>query len=148
MIRWLLAFVHLLALPIGAAALLTRASMLRRLPQGADPRRAFVADNWWSLAAVLWIGTGLTRYMGSSEKGADYYEQNAFFLIKMVLLVLILALELPSVITLVKWRIRLRKGAPLDLSRGPGLARLNYAQVFLALLMVACASAMARGIDL
>ena len=81
LVRWLPAFVHLLALPIGAAALLTRASILKRLPTGADPRRAFAAD-WWSVAAVLWIGTGLTRYLGSSEKGADYYEHNTFFLLK------------------------------------------------------------------
>ena len=66
----------------------------------------------------------------------------------MALLVVILALEVPSGMTLVKWRIRSKKGEALDLSAAPTLARLNYLQAVLALLMVACATAMARGIDL
>lgn len=143
--RWLFAYLHLIALPIGAAALITRAMALRHLQPGDSPRRAIAADNWWSAAAVLWIATGLTRYLTDFEKGTAYYNDNAIFLVKMALLGVILALEVPCAITLVKWRIATKRGRALDLAKAPGLSRLNYVQAALAAAMVACATAMARG---
>jgi putative membrane protein len=148
MVRWVFAYLHLLALPIGAAALMTRAITLRNLSPGASPKGAFVADNWWGGAAFLWIGTGLMRYLSNLEKGTGYYNGNAFFLAKMALLAIILVLEVPSGMTLVRWRLALKKGQQIDTTKAGGLARLNYIQAALAALMVACATAMARGVDL
>ena len=146
--RWLFAYLHLLALPLGAAALLTRALALRGLAHGGSFSRVFSADIWWAVAGVLWVTTGLTRYMTELDKGTDYYNGNAFFLAKMALLVLVFVLEVPSGITLVRWRLALKKGQQIDAAKAAGLARLNYLQAALAVLMVACATAMARGFDL
>src|SRR5688500_9580726 len=146
--RWLFAYLHLLALPLGAAALLTRALALRSVAHGGSFSRLFAADIWWAVAGVLWVTTGLTRYMTELEKGTDYYNGNAFFLAKMALLVLLFVLEVPSAITLVRWRVALKKGQQIDTAKAAGLARLNYIQAALAVLMVACATAMARGFDL
>jgi putative membrane protein len=146
--RWLFAYLHLMALPIGAAALVTRALALRSLGNGGSVNRVFVSDIWWAVAGVLWVTTGLTRYLTELEKGAGYYNGNTFFLAKMALLVLVFVLEVPSGITLVRWRLALKKGQQVDTAKAAGLARLNYLQAVLAVLMVACAAAMARGIDL
>jgi putative membrane protein len=146
--RWLFAYLHLLALPIGAAAIVTRALAFRSIPHGGSFRRVFLADIWWAVAGVLWVTTGLTRYLSGLEKGTDYYNGNAFFLAKMALLVLVFVLEVPSGITLVRWRLALKKGQEIDTAKAIGLARLNYLQAALAVLMVACATAMARGLDL
>jgi putative membrane protein len=96
---------------------------------------------------VLWVTTGLTRYLTELEKGTDYYNGNAFFLAKMALLVLVFVLEVPSGVALVRWRIALKKGQQIDTAKAAGLARLNYIQAGLAILMVALATAMARGFD-
>jgi putative membrane protein len=145
--RWLFAYLHLLALPIGAAAIVTRALALRSVARGGSFGHVFAADIAWAVAGVLWVTTGLTRYLTELEKGTDYYNDNAFFLAKMALLVLVFVLEVPSGVALVRWRIALKKGQQIDTAKAAGLARLNYIQATLAILMVALATAMARGFD-
>ena len=61
MLRWLIATLHLLALPLGLGAVWARSRALRGALSVDGLRRVFVADNLWGVAAVLWIGTGLLR---------------------------------------------------------------------------------------
>ncbi len=144
--RWLLAALHLVALGIGFAAIWTRARALGGLPGSAAYGRAFAADAVWGLAAVLWIGTGLLRAFGGYEKGTTYYLQNHFFWIKMALLAGVLLLEVWPMVTLVRWRLALRRGTEIDARTAPRLARISYVQAALVLGMVLAASAMARGL--
>src|SRR4051794_31609463 len=92
MLRWLLATIHLLALPIGFAAVIARARALRGAPNRAALRRAFDADTWWGIAALLWIGSGTLRAFGGWEKGVPYYMHNLAFAMKMLLLLAVLGL--------------------------------------------------------
>src|SRR5439155_25184932 len=85
-IRWLLAAIHLLALGLGFGAVWARGRALRGELDPAGLRRAFYADTWWGVAAVLWIGTGLVRAFGGFEKGSFYYLHNHLFWAKMGLL--------------------------------------------------------------
>ncbi|HTE44315.1 MAG TPA: DUF2214 family protein, partial [Gemmatimonadaceae bacterium] len=67
--RIALAVLHLVALGIGFGAIYSRGRQLNKL--GTDPealRRAFTADAWWGIAAILWIGTGLWRALAGTEK--------------------------------------------------------------------------------
>jgi len=36
----------------------------------------FHADNWYGVAAILWVVTGLLRAYGGLEKGSAYYLEN------------------------------------------------------------------------
>ena len=80
---------HYLALGIGLGSIFMRGRYLRslRLRQdlNTDLRRLFAADNFWGLAALLWIGTGLMRAFGGLEKGTSYYLHNPMFWVKMAL---------------------------------------------------------------
>ncbi len=145
-IRWLIATLHLLALPLGLGAIWTRSRALG-LARGADGlHRVFVADNLWALAAVLWLGTGLLRAFGGLEKGASYYLHDRVFFIKMGLFVTILILEIWPMTTLIRWRIGVRRDASIDLRFAPALARLSQIQLGLVVLMVFAATALARGL--
>lgn len=146
LIRWLFAWLHLLALGIGLGAVWARARALRGPLDPAGLRRVFHADGWWGVAAALWIGTGLVRVIGGLEKGMDYYLQNHVFWTKMALLLVILVLEMGPMVTLVRWRVELNRGTLPDTARAARFARISYAQAVLVLLMVMAASAMARGI--
>src|SRR6266487_5458290 len=115
-IRWLLAAVHLLALGLGLGAIWARGRALRGELDPAGLRRAFYADTWWGVAAVLWIGTGLVRAFGGFEKGSFYYLHNHFFWGKMGLLAAILILELGPMIALIQWRRVDRKSTRLNSS--------------------------------
>ncbi|MBK9147989.1 MAG: DUF2214 family protein [Flavobacteriales bacterium] len=143
--RFLLAVLHLLALAIGIAAVYARGRALRRTTTAADLPDVFHADNWYGIAALIWVGSGLWRAFGGAEKGSDHYLESHWFIGKMGLFLLVLALELLPMITLIRWRMAFKKYSAIPLEKAPLLARLTFAQLPLLLLMVLMAAAMARG---
>ena len=144
-IHWLVATLHLLGLPLGLGAVWERRRALGKARGAIDLPRVFVADNLWGVAALLWIATGLLRVFGGIEKGAAYYLHDRAFYIKMALFVLILLLEVWPMMTLIRWRIQLMRGAPIDLAVASKLARISAIQSAIVVLMVCAATAVARG---
>lgn len=146
-LRWVLAALHLLALGIGLGAVWARARALRSpLEIRENLQRVFLADALWGAAGFLWISTGLWRFLGGVEKGTSYYLQNHVFLTKMALFVLLLVLEVGPIITLIRWRKSAAAGAPADFRAAGRLATISRIQVWLIVLMVFAATAMARGL--
>ena len=146
LIRWLFAALHLVGLGVGLGAVWARARALRAPLDPAGLRRVFYADGWWGVAAAIWIGTGLVRVIGGLEKSMDYYLQNHVFWGKMTLLLAILLLEVSPMMTLIRWRVQLRRGEAPDTRLAGRFASISYLQAVLVLLMVLAATAMARGI--
>jgi putative membrane protein len=144
-VRWLFASVHLLALPLGLGAVWARSRALSSLQQTREYRRAFLADNLWGFAAFLWISTGLVRAFAGLEKGSSYYLHDRMFIVKMSLLGVILLLEIWPMVTLIRWRMAVGKGAAVDTTVAPGLARISRIQAGIVVLMVFAATALARG---
>jgi putative membrane protein len=107
-----------------------------------------VADNVWGLSALLLIITGSIRAFGGFEKGASFYLQEPLFHVKMGALVLILLLEIAPMIALIRWRIALRKGAPLRLGRAHQFAAIGSVQLALLVVMMFAATGMARGVGM
>ena len=145
-LRWLIATLHLLALPLGLGAAWARSRALAHAPAGDSLGRAFRADTLWGLAALLWVSTGLLRAFGGLEKGSAYYLGSQIFYLKMGLLVTILLLEIWPMTTLIRWRIGARRGAAIDTTSAPALARISRIQAVLVILMVFAATALARGL--
>jgi putative membrane protein len=149
-----LAVVHLLALAVGLPSVLLRAGALRRATQdnsrGDALQRAFAADTLWGVSALLWIGSGLWRYLAGTEKSTEYYNRNHFFLAKMTLLAAILLLELWPMVKLARGRNAVRRGASAAAVVTPAIARriaaVSDVQAALLVLMVFFAAAMARGL--
>ena len=148
LVRWLLAALHLLAYGFALASILRRTWSLRRASVPAALRSVFRADTRWGLSALVLIVTGLMRVFGSYEKGADYYLHEPLFHVKMTLLVIILVLEVPSMLALMRWRAAIRKGAAPQLQNARRYAHLSVIQTILLVLMVFAATGMARGIGL
>ena len=88
-IRWLFATLHLLALGIGLGAVWARGWALQAELDTAGLQRVFYADNWWGIAALVWLATGLARAFAGLEKGTAYYLNNHVFWTKMGLFLLI-----------------------------------------------------------
>jgi putative membrane protein len=146
--RWLAASLHLLALGIGLGAVWFRGRILGSSLDSRAMRQLFTADGLWGLAAVLWIATGLWRWLGGLEKGSGYYVQNHVFLTKMALLGVVLLLEIRPMVTLIGWRRAVSQGQTPDTRSAPILARISFAQAGLVALMVFAATAMARGVGM
>jgi putative membrane protein len=149
MLSILLAALHLIALGLGLGAVLTRGTALREVPDPRSLQRALRADMLWGIAAALWIVTGLLRYLTGMEKGADYYNSNYLFLVKMALLGLVLALEIWPMMTLTRWRLGLKRGVTPAAVVVPASARrisiISHIEALVVVLMVFAAVAMARG---
>jgi putative membrane protein len=158
MLRLTLAWLHLVALGIGLWAVLARGEALkqaaRELPGTDALRRAFKADAHWGAAGVLWLVTGLWRYVESTEKSTAYYNANHIFLTKMALFVLLVAVEMPTAISLTRWRrVPAPTGGPqtrpgtagIDAAKARKMARISYLQGAIVIVMVFAAVAMARG---
>lgn len=146
LVRWLFAWLHLLGLGIGLGAVWARARALRGPLDRTGLRRVFYADGWWGVAAAIWIGTGLVRVIGGLEKDMDFYLQNHIFWGKMALLLAVLVLEMPAMLTFMRWRVQVAHGETPDTTVAGRYARISDVQAVLVLLMVLAATAMARGL--
>ena len=146
LVHWSLAAIHLLAFALGFWAVLTRGTAFSQLAAGmGEVRRVLMADNLWGVSAIILLITGGMRAFGGYEKGADYYLHQPLFHLKMTLFVLILLLEVAPMVTLIKWRIALGRGAAIDTRRAKLFARISHIEALLVLLMVIAATGMARG---
>jgi putative membrane protein len=148
MLAALVSALHVLSLGIGLGAVFARGRAFRVIAAGdaAAARSALLADNYWAAAALLWVATGLARLFGGLEKGFDFYLYNGFFWLKIGLFGLILVLELVPMTTLIRWRIALSKGNPIDTGRVALLARINGVEIALVVVIPFVAAAMARGL--
>jgi putative membrane protein len=144
--RVLLAMVHLVGFGIGLGAIWARARSFQQVLDGGGLRRLFVADSWWGVSAIVLIGSGLWRLLASIEKPTGYYLHNHVFWLKMTALIAILLLELWPMTTLVRWRVAVVKGQTVDTTSASRFAAISYVQTVLLIVMVAAATAMARGV--
>ena len=146
-LRVVLAWIHLLALGIGLGAVGARAAAARRLsrnPTDADLRsRVLGPDNWWGIAAVLWLLTGLWRLFGSTEKSTAYYLANDIFYAKMGMFLAVLMVELWPMITLIRWRMRKAQPSAETAKR---IAVISYVEAALIAAIALAAVSMARGL--
>ncbi|MGQ0713539.1 MAG: DUF2214 family protein [Gemmatimonadaceae bacterium] len=148
MLPLLLAGLHLLALGIGLGAIWTRGRALRGVVDGAALRRAFAADAWWGVAAVVWLGTGLARLFAQTEKTLDYYLGNPLFHMKMGLFLIVLLLEIWPMITLIRWRRAIGRNQTATTTPARLIARISVIEALLIITIVFVAVAMARGYTL
>jgi putative membrane protein len=145
-LSYVLAALHILTFGIGFYAIWTRANALKKLNDVSGLNEVFKADNFWGLAALLWIITGSWRAFGGLEKGTDYYLHSKTFIAKMVLFLLVFIIEIKPMITLIQWRIKKRKNETIDFSSARRLAFLSHIELGLITIIVFLATAMARGI--
>jgi putative membrane protein len=151
MLRIALASLHLLALSLGMMATVLRGSALRESLTDSSLKRALRLDSIWGIAAALWIITGLWRLLGGIEKPSAYYLSNHFFLAKMGCFALIFLLEIWPMLTLMRVRLALRRGAdpaPLVVPAANRIALIGHVQATVALIMIFLAVATARGYGL
>lgn len=144
--RWMLAAIHLLGFGMAIGSAWARGRALGGTLDRAGLKRVFEADAWWGVSAIVLISTGLYRALGGIEKDTHYYFSNHAFLGKMACLILILVLEVPPMLALIKWRIAASRGQVADTHLASRYARISFIQAGLLVVMLVLATGMARGI--
>lgn len=150
----LAAALHYLALGIGMGGLFMRGLYLKQIAlkhAGEKPSalsKVFIADNLWGLAALLWVATGLLRFLHGYEKPTEWYLYNHAFWLKMGLFLLLFALEMFPMVKLIQFRMQRRKSEQFMPAAGAlaPLVRVNRIEFALLLVIPIVASLMARGI--
>jgi putative membrane protein len=145
MLSAIVSALHLLALALGLPAIFLRGRALKGRLDGNGLRRLFAADNVWGIAAALWLATGLLRAFGGLEKGSAFYLGSSLFWLKMALFGLVVGLEIRPMVTLIRWRRALGRGAAVDTSSAGALYQLNHVELALVVVIVFVAAFMARG---
>ena len=139
-----LSALHLFALAIGAPAIVLRGRALKGPMDDAHVARATTADNFWGVAGLLWIATGLMRAFGGFEKGSLYYLHNPLFHAKLGLVALLLLLEIWPATVLLRWRLARARGESPDTSSAPALHTITHVQIAIVGGLVFVAAFMAR----
>ncbi len=139
MLSALFSWLHILAFGIGLASVYARGRALGR----GDVPALLQADNAWGIAAVLWIGSGLTRAFGGLEKGTDWYLHSPWFALKMGLFGVVFLLELLPMVTFMRWR--LGRAVP-DPARFALLGRINRVELVLLVVLALVAALMSRNV--
>lgn len=143
----LLAFVHHLAAFTLVAALAVEFVLLRHDLTAANARRLLAVDAVLGGAAAVVLAAGLLRVF-YFEKGAAFYFQNAAFLAKLALFIVVALLSIYPTVQYLSWRRALREGrAPtIEAARMRRIRRLVHWELAGIAVLVLCAALMARGI--
>jgi putative membrane protein len=145
MMSWLIASLHLLALPLGLGGVWIRGRALSETPDAAALRRAFAAADAWGAALVVWIVTGAWRTFGDAEKGMTYYFSQPTFHLKLGLVAIVILLELWPMTTLIRWRFALKRGETVATAAAPIIVLIGRVQAAIVLVILFAATALARG---
>jgi putative membrane protein len=141
----LLSAAHMLTLALGLGAIIARGRALAAPLDDAGWRRLLAADNFWGIAAFLWITTGLGRvFFGGREP--SFYWSNGLFWTKMALFGLVFLLELAPMTTFIRVRAARRRRAAPPTFPLEAFRRINTAETVLTILIVFVAAFMARGV--
>lgn len=141
----LFSWLHLIALVLGLGSLFYRGRCLKSLNDERALRALLTADGIWGIAALLWIASGLARLLWF-EKGAAFYMHNISFHIKLTLFLFVFALELWPMVTFMKWRKQVKRGAQPDTRMARKFWHINHLEMLLVVVIMFVASLMARGV--
>lgn len=142
----LIAFGHFLAFFGMASALTLQVALVRPSPDIETARRIQRSDRFYGMMAVLLLVFGFLRVF-YFEKGAGYYFNNSFFLIKLAVFIVVGLMSIYPTVTFMRWNKEIEQGvAPTFAEADSAKLRrfLHYQLIGIAVVLL-CASLMAKG---
>ena len=143
----LIAYAHFFAFFALTAALILQLTLLSDSISVATARRIQRADRFYGMSAILILILGILRVV-YFEKGADYYFNNTFFLLKMGLFIIVGLLSIYPTICYTRWNPELKLDIEPELSiqAVQKLRRIIHTEMVVILGILLCASLMAKGL--
>ena len=145
----LVAFGHFVAFFALTAALVLQIALLKPSPDLETAKRIQRADRVYGLMAMLILVFGFLRVF-NFEKGSDYYFDNTFFWIKIVLFVCVGLMSIRPTITYLRWGKEIEQGIAPTFSESDSakIRKLLHYQLMAIAVVVFCASMMAKGLGM
>ena len=142
----LIAFAHFFAFFALTAALMLQLTLISESISVATARRIQRADRFYGISAILILIFGSLRVV-YFEKGAEYYFNNTFFLLKMGLFIIVGLLSIYPTICYTRWNSELKLDiAPeLSIQAVQKLRKIIHTELVVIIGILLCASLMAKG---
>jgi len=140
------AFVHFLAFFVLTTTLVLQLGLLSDSISVATARRIRRADRVSGIAAILVLAFGFLRVY-YFEKGADYYFDNTFFLIKLALFIAAALISSYPTVCYARWGPELKQEIAPEISASTLLRirKIIHYELIGILGILICASLMAKG---
>ncbi len=140
------AFVHFLAFFVLTTTLVLQLGLLSDSISVVTARRIQRADRVSGIAAVLVLIFGFLRVV-YFEKGADYYFDNTFFLIKLTLFIAAALISIYPTLCYARWSPELKQEIAPDISAPMliSIRKIIHYELIGILGILLCASLMAKG---
>ena len=140
-----LRYLHFISIFAIAGVLISENLLLKNTMTRDELSRLARIDAVYGLAALTLLGAGLTLWLGSISKPAEFYTNNWIFLTKISLFIAIGLLSIyPTV-----FFIKNRKGQPTDIVKIPtSISWMLRLEIFLLFIIPLLAGIMAKGIGL
>ena len=144
-----MAFLHHVAAFALVAAIAVELVLVKPPIDVERARKLQLADLATGLSAGAVLVVGMLRVL-YFEKGAGYYFQNAAFLAKLSLFVLVALLSIYPTLRFMSWRSSVKRGeAPnVDAATLRTIRRFLHIELAGIVLLILCAALMARGIGM
>src|SRR5262245_43349120 len=110
MVAAFFAWLHLLAIGVGAGLLLTEYWLCRRVPDRTQARLLGQVDLGYQLALIGSLATGLARALYYGQE-AEYYLANRLFWLKIALFVAVVVIAIGPTLQYIRWN-RESRSAP------------------------------------
>ena len=145
----LVAFAHFVTAFSLVAALAYVAFTFRRDLTLRDARRVAIADRIYGLSALALLVAGYFRST-AFEKGWSFYAASPFFHAKLGLFAVIALLSVYPTVRFARWRRDLAAGRvpAVGEAEARAVTRLVHTQLALVVVLLLCASLMAKGVRL
>lgn len=138
---------HLTGLALAVAMIVLRDRAFSSRPFDPAARdRMLAADNIYGVASMLLVGAGLWRFFGELQKPYRWYMQEYTFHLKMTLVGIAMCLEIPLMVTFIKWRYQIKAGKEPDTKRVATFRLVNRIELVLMFSIIFAAAIMARGL--
>lgn len=143
----LISFGHFFAFFALSAGLVLQIALVKPSPDIDTAKRIQRADRAYGISAVLLLIFGFARVL-HFDKGADYYFNNTFFLIKLALFVGAGLMSIRPTVTYMGWSREIKQGRAPEFSVNASLKirKLLHYQLMVIAGVMFSASMMARGI--
>ena len=137
---------HFFAFFALTAALVVQLVLMRNLHDIEVARRIQRADRMYGIFALLLLLAGFCRVIWF-EKGAEYYFNNDFFLIKIGLFVVVGLISIYPTVSYFRWNKWLTQDQPPEVTdkQQAQLRRCLHTQLVVIIAIILCASLMTKG---
>ena len=132
----LIPYLHYIGIMVLMGSVIAEHVMLKPGINKEQIKSLATIDLIYGLSAVIVLITGLLRWFLVDPKGAEFFNKNPLFHIKITLFVIVAILSIFPTIKFLKWRKQVKKGKAIEITEKEAKKQLMLIRIELFLLVI------------